>query len=85
MDDATDCREALVQLYPFLDGELDDALRARINQHLTDCPPCGRAFDFESELKAVVKDRCADRVPDALRSRIAAALDGAVGETSDLG
>lgn len=68
------CEDALTELYGFLDGELDDALRAKIERHLLDCSPCLEAFDFEADLKRVIAQKCRDHVPDSLRMRIAEAL-----------
>ena len=62
--------------YLFLDGELDDSARVRIESHLRQCSPCLEAFDFEAELRRIVADRCRDRVPDELRARIQTLLDG---------
>jgi mycothiol system anti-sigma-R factor len=69
-----DCSETIERLYHYLDGELTDERRTEIKRHLDDCPPCLGAFDFEAELRQVVADRCKDRVPEALRHRIHAAL-----------
>jgi len=69
-----DCNETLRELYQFLDGELTDGDREHIRRHLDDCSPCLGAFDFEAELRAVVRSRCVDQVPEALRARIAAAI-----------
>jgi mycothiol system anti-sigma-R factor len=71
-----DCDDALHELYSFIDGELTDQTRARIRQHLDDCPPCFERYDFEAELKAVISRKCQERVPDGLRDRIVAALRG---------
>lgn len=68
------CDDALHELYHFLDGELTDDRRARIQHHLDDCPPCYEAFDFEAELRTVIARKCTDQVPDTLRSRIADAI-----------
>ncbi|NLD76776.1 MAG: mycothiol system anti-sigma-R factor [Acidimicrobiales bacterium] len=72
-----ECNETLRELYQFLDGELTDADRHHIQQHLDDCSPCLAAFDFEAELRLVVRNRCVDTVPDALRDRIARAIEEA--------
>lgn len=72
---ADDCDDALAELYLFLDGELDDAARERIEGHLRQCSPCLEAFDFEAELRRILADRCRDRVPDVLRARIQALLE----------
>ena len=70
----TPCREAAAELYTYLDGVLTDDKRAAIARHLDDCPPCGDAFTFESELRTVIAQRCREEVPADLRARIAAAI-----------
>jgi mycothiol system anti-sigma-R factor len=72
---ADDCNDTLRELYLFLDGELTDEDRAHITQHLDDCSPCLEAYDFEAELRLVVKSRCTDQVPESLRARIARAIE----------
>ena len=74
MPDA-ECTESLHRLYHYLDGELTVDVRTAIERHLTDCPPCGEAFDFEVELRAVISRKCRDQAPDSLRRRIAEAID----------
>jgi mycothiol system anti-sigma-R factor len=69
------CREALHRVYHFLDDELTPERRAQIARHLDKCAPCLKAFGFETELRRLVADRCRDRVPDELRTRIAAVID----------
>lgn len=69
-----DCSDSIERLYAYLDGELTDERRSEIKRHLDECPPCGGAFDFEAELRAVIASRCKDHVPEALRERIHAAL-----------
>ena len=73
-----DCEEALVALYTFLDGELTESKRIEIRHHLDDCSPCLEVYDFEAELRMVIRERCRDQVPDTLRQRVAdrlAAID----------
>ena len=70
-----DCNETLRELYLYLDGQLTEDDRQHIQQHLDDCSPCLEAYDFEAELRLVVKSRCCDQVPEALRARIAQALE----------
>jgi mycothiol system anti-sigma-R factor len=69
-----DCDRAVHELSGYLDGELTEERRTQIAQHLERCAPCGAAASFEVELRAVLVDRCHDRVPTSLRERIAAAL-----------
>jgi mycothiol system anti-sigma-R factor len=70
-----DCNETLRELYLFLDGQLTEADRAHIQAHLDDCSPCLEAFDFEAELRLVIRNRCSDTVPESLRARIARAIE----------
>ena len=68
------CVEAVELLYHYLDGELTDDRRSLIQRHLDACPPCFEAYDFEAELRIVVRQKCQDHVPDTLVLRVAAAL-----------
>lgn len=70
-----DCREAVHQLYHYLDGELTDENRRRIAEHLDYCHSCADAAEFEAELRQVIANHCRDHVPDSLRARIAAAIE----------
>jgi mycothiol system anti-sigma-R factor len=70
-----DCNDTLRELYSFLDGELTDEAREYIRHHLDDCSPCLAAFDFQAELRQVVRNRCCDQVPSSLRDRIAEAIE----------
>jgi mycothiol system anti-sigma-R factor len=72
---AEDCNETLRELYLYLDGQLTEDDRVHIQQHLDDCSPCLEAYDFEAELRLVVRSRCVDEVPESLRARIARALE----------
>jgi len=68
------CIEAVEMLYHYLDGELTDERRRLIQRHLDSCPPCFDAYDFEAELRLVVRRKCYDRVPERLVERVAEAL-----------
>jgi mycothiol system anti-sigma-R factor len=74
-DELGNCREVLHRLYHFLDGEVTPAMRAEIQQHLDDCPPCIEAFEFESELRLLVSRHCREVVPTELRLKIAQLID----------
>ena len=70
-----DCNKTLQELYQFLDGQLTEGDRVHIAHHLDACSPCLEAFDFEAELRAVIRNRCTDTVPETLRQRIARAIE----------
>jgi mycothiol system anti-sigma-R factor len=65
-----DCNETIERLYHYLDGELTDERRSEIREHLDECSPCLGAFDFESDLRKVIANRCKDHVPESLRQRV---------------
>lgn len=71
----SDCEDALHELYGFLDGELTDERRAVIQHHLDQCQPCAEPYDFEAELRQVVRRKCQEQVPDTLVAKVRAALD----------
>ena len=71
---ASDCTDAIERIYHFLDGELTDEKRVEIKRHLDECPPCVDAYDFETELRHVIANRCRDHVPGSLVERVRAAL-----------
>lgn len=74
-DPDMDCRDAVHQLYHYLDGELTDEVRQRIARHLDLCGSCADAAEFEAELRHVIADKCRDRVPESLRRRIAESIE----------
>ena len=66
-----DCSEVIEQVYLYLDGEIDDAGRAQVRQHLDECSPCLRQFGIENEVKALVARCCGgDTAPDGLKERL---------------
>lgn len=68
-----DCRKTLDELDAFLDGELDDDVKAHIHAHLNGCPDCYGAFDFQAELKAAIRRKCSNEpLPDGLMAKIEA-------------
>jgi mycothiol system anti-sigma-R factor len=71
----SDCNDALHQLYEFLDGELTDAKRAAIRHHLDSCQPCAEPYDFEAELRLVIRKKCAEAVPESLMAKVRKAID----------
>jgi mycothiol system anti-sigma-R factor len=82
MDASTDpaplkpqCADALHELYHLLSGELDDAKRVQISEHLDDCGPCAEPYDFYAELRRCVQQRCQDVAPPDLLARIEAAIN----------
>lgn len=64
------CREAIRDLYLYLDQELSADQMATVQVHLHECSPCFEAFDFEAELRMVIATRARDEAPEHLRERL---------------
>jgi mycothiol system anti-sigma-R factor len=67
----TDCKQTLRELDAFLDDELSSTTREQIHQHLSGCNDCLQAFDFQAELKQVIRRKCSnDEMPAGLLAKI---------------
>jgi mycothiol system anti-sigma-R factor len=75
MTPMSDCNDALHQLYQYLDGELTAARRSVIQHHLDTCQPCAEPYDFEAELRMVIRRKCQEQVPDTLLAKVRKALE----------
>lgn len=71
----SDCEDALHELYGFLDGELTEERRIAIQRHLDQCQPCAEPYDFEAELREIVRRKCQEQVPHSLVAKVRAALE----------
>lgn len=71
----SDCEDSLHELYRFLDGELTEERRAAIQQHLDGCQPCAEPYDFEAELRHIVRQKCREQVPESLVEKVRAAIE----------
>lgn len=77
-----DCTEALRELERYLDGELPDTKIDDIRTHLSDCYPCADRATFEEQIRALVRERCAEQAPAGLLDRIRGHLDNLDAETA---
>jgi mycothiol system anti-sigma-R factor len=71
----SDCENSLHELYTYLDGELTDESRVKIQHHLDGCQPCAEPYDFEAELREVILRKCQEQVPETLMAKIRTALE----------
>ena len=71
----SDCENSLHALYAYLDGEQTDDRRAAIQRHLDGCQPCAEPYDFEAELRLVIRRKCQEQVPETLVAKVRAALE----------
>ena len=66
-----DCKQTLRELDAFLDDELSSETRQQIHLHLDGCVDCLQAFDFQAELKQVIRRKCSnDEMPPGLLAKI---------------
>ena len=71
-----DCNETIRELDAFLDGELSDATRTAIHEHLGGCTDCLQAFEFHVELQQAIRRKCNnDELPPELLVRIRACFE----------
>ena len=62
------CASTIRQLSGYIDRELNDAEIRKVKAHLDDCPPCEQVFEFQAEMKRLVrKECCTDEAPRRLR------------------
>ncbi|MGW1163229.1 mycothiol system anti-sigma-R factor [Streptomyces sp. NPDC002519] len=67
----TDCSEVLDHLYEFLDSEMPDVDRTKIQHHFEECSPCLEKYGLEQAVKKLVKRCCGhDEVPTDLRAKV---------------
>ncbi len=71
----TDCSEALLKVYEYLDNEMGPADCARIREHLGECASCMDEYDKDLLLKALVRRSCGcEPAPAQLRTQIIARI-----------
>jgi mycothiol system anti-sigma-R factor len=64
------CDKVLIQLYQFIDNELDDASCAEIQHHLDECAPCLRHHELDLLVQRLVARSCTAQAPQPLRDRV---------------
>jgi len=73
--DEFDCSRARLQLYEYLDGEMDRDDCAKLREHLQQCGPCLQEYDVDQMLKALVRRSCGcEAAPRELRMQIMARI-----------
>ncbi|WP_063053267.1 mycothiol system anti-sigma-R factor [Nocardia arthritidis] len=66
-----DCTAVLADVWLMLDGECDEATRARLQHHMEHCSPCIEAYGIEEKVKNLLSRKCGgDRAPESLRERL---------------
>ena len=74
-DCGPECEQTLREIESFLDGELEVAVRIRVEHHLSGCNPCMERAEFRKQLKTLISEKCVESaVPGDVIERIRAAL-----------
>lgn len=68
--DRIDCEEAVRRLGRYLDGELEQADRERMERHLETCRSCWSRAEFEQRLRAEIAALGQREVPPVFERRI---------------
>lgn len=80
-----DCRQVLRDLERYLDGELPRARLDELREHLAACYPCADRTTFHEQIRALVRDGCAEQAPARLVARIRQQLSLSIAGEEPLG
>lgn len=69
------CSEAVEQLWRYLEQELSDDRRARIERHLAFCRRCCGELEFARELRGFLADAARPELPPDVEGRLVSFLD----------
>ena len=75
--DSSECQEALLKVYEYLDGHLTIERQTIIQTHIDVCDHCSDTYTFEMHVRKVVARRCTDQVPHELKAKIVRAIQQA--------
>lgn len=70
------CEQALRRLLEFIDRELSDDERDKVERHLHTCRSCFSRMEFERQLKQRLSALSAEEVPQESRDRIRNLIKG---------
>ncbi|MEZ0366945.1 mycothiol system anti-sigma-R factor [Mycobacterium sp. pUA109] len=70
-DARPDCAEVVAEVWTLLDGECTAETKAKLRQHLEECPGCLRHYGLEERIKALIARKCSgEKAPQSLRERL---------------
>jgi anti-sigma factor (TIGR02949 family) len=69
-DHQVSCRDALAELWAFIDRELDQASAEEVRAHLDRCRSCFPQYDFQRAFRAFMATQARTTAPPELRRRI---------------
>jgi mycothiol system anti-sigma-R factor len=69
------CSDAVRRLWEYLEDALDEAERARVEEHLSLCRRCCGEVEFAQELRGFLSEHAREEVPAEVRTRLTAYLE----------
>ncbi|MDX1621909.1 MAG: zf-HC2 domain-containing protein [Nitriliruptorales bacterium] len=69
------CSEAVEQLWEYLEQELDEDRRVKVEQHLAFCRRCCGELEFARELRGFLADARRPSLPSDVERRLTSFLD----------
>lgn len=64
------CRDAIAQLWAYIDGELGGEHQQEVHDHLAACGSCQTPYDYQRAFRAFLRQCSSQSCPPALRRRI---------------
>ena len=68
------CDHAIEYIYQYLEDEISVTHSSRIKLHLRRCSACMNAYEFETKLKSVIRERGRTEPPPELFDRLRAII-----------
>ena len=69
------CKDFLNELSEYLDDTLDPEIKAKLHQHVNECPNCWVVLDTTQKTIRVFKGMEAQAIPQDIHSRLLTALN----------
>lgn len=69
------CKDFLLELSDYLDESLDAEVRAKLEQHITECPNCWVIADTTKKTVKIYKGMEPYPIPNDVEARLMAALE----------
>ena len=64
------CAEVIERLWEYIDGELDEARRAEVSEHLELCQRCWPHYDVHRAFQSFLRRHGECRIPPELRRKV---------------
>ncbi len=69
------CSDAVKQLWAYLDGAVEPADKAAIQEHLDVCKRCCGEAEFAAELQRFLASHAQEQLPSQTRARLASFIE----------